>query len=125
MDRYKASIESVDSALNRLNQTLASYKLLLSESSQSSSANPADSSQKAVPTTQHTTETAPRNAKIAGSNGQSSLRADAQATQPSDLPEEGLVDDLLRSLRSSHRYPEVRTSLLSKANKGSADSSLR
>lgn len=28
MEQYKASIESVDNALNRLNQTLASYKLL-------------------------------------------------------------------------------------------------
>lgn len=28
MDEYKRSIESVDNALNRLNQTLASYRLL-------------------------------------------------------------------------------------------------
>lgn len=127
MDRYKASIESVDSALNRLNQTLASYKLLLSESSQSSPATPAESNaapQKAVSTTQHTTGTTPRKLEIDGVNERSSLQAEAQATSPHNLPEEGLIDDLLRSLRSSHRYPEVRTPP-SKAIKGSAGSSSR
>lgn len=32
MEEYKASIANVDTALNRLNQTLASYKLLASSS---------------------------------------------------------------------------------------------
>ncbi|CAK4032590.1 related to MYND domain [Lecanosticta acicola] len=113
MDRYKASIESVDSALNRLNQTLASYKLLVSDPANSSTPAAPAGSNAAVQKPTHIRSDAvqePRSDHLEQSNG---IRASSDAVSQASIrpesvsdPEERLVDDLLRNLRSSQRYPE-------------------
>ena len=110
MDQYRASIESVDNALNRLNQTLASYKLLLSEPAETATTTPisgknnTNGSRAGHSPSPQTKQGAPSPSnKVAASPEKSSVAA--SKAQPDRSPAESLG----RTLRSTNSYPEVCT----------------
>lgn len=110
MERYKASIESVDSALNRLNQTLASYKLLASTSPAANGHSPEESpvSREAEPVAPSPN---PNGSQNAVPDPASSVAAATTARLPSQRvpPEQGIVERLMLGLRAGYQYPEVCT----------------
>jgi hypothetical protein len=103
MNEYQASIASVDHALNRLNQTLASYRLFAEESAKSSASSSAAS--KAVPAVAREKEDEVGEIHDAGgsvpwNSGLSGLKPTSDSTR---------VLGAILGLRSSKRYPEVCT----------------
>lgn len=107
MDRYKASIQSVDTALNRLNQTLASYKLLISESSK---ATPAPVPGKAPLTS--STEVTSQEQRVVAPNCASpcvtTVAGRDTTARTGPIQQRPPVERLICGLRASKIYPEVR-----------------
>lgn len=117
MEQYKASIESVDTALNRLNQTLASYKLLSSEFGKSRPTRGEAQSEAVSPATTGAVAAPPP----PDTSGNGSWPSPAASPTPPNLPivkdprasapvhNQTPIERLVCSLRSSKVYPEVRT----------------
>ena len=110
MEEYRASIANVDTALNRLNQTLASYKIFAAESQKNKSR---DSVQRDTP--------AEKNLQgLDASKLPSQAATLPQNPRTPSLPplRKEIVDGIL-ALRSSKSYPEVRQNMLvGQANTG-------
>ena len=112
MDQYKASIESVDNALNRLNQTLASYKLLISEPTKTASTNSAgkNSTNESRVESSNSTQTSQRNHNGVLSPGKAATSPQkSPVADPKFQPDLSPAESLVRSLRSTNSYPEVCT----------------
>ena len=92
MDEYQTSIANVDNALNRLNQTLASYKLFANSSQQSTIAESKSNGK----------------TDAAAHNGSAIQPLQAGIARPATSLDEGKdILHLLLALRSSQQYPEV------------------
>jgi hypothetical protein len=97
MDQYKASIDSVDSALARLNQTLQSYSLFASKTKNSSNANPPKEESRPLKSVPQQSEPVPES-------------PERDAIDPSeDVHARSEIRKQILGLRSSIKYPEVCT----------------
>lgn len=106
MEQYKASIESVDNALNRLNQTLASYRLLSQQNAKAKAEEEARKAPTPEPARQHVPG-APRDPPVP-----TTAAAPAQAQDPQAAARYfTTIEKIARDLRATQNSQLVCTDL--------------